>query len=83
MYVIKKGDFYVAMPGQPCSYVKDIEKARLFRTEDEAVRDCCGNETVIRVLECSFCGYRRELLEDEMDDHICAEMDRQLYGIDM
>jgi hypothetical protein len=38
--------------------------------------------TLKRKKICPFCGYERILFEDEIDDHVCSEMDSQLYGIE-
>lgn len=49
MYIIKKGNYYVANPGSKNSYTNKIEKARKFRTKEEAEKDKCGNEIIVRI----------------------------------
>lgn len=50
-YVIKRTDQsggYVAKPGLKESYIKDIEKVRVFATLEEAQRErCVENEIVV------------------------------------
>jgi hypothetical protein len=47
-YVIRRlrdGQF-VTLPGSECSYTNDIDKARAFDTEQDAIAQCCSNEYV-------------------------------------
>lgn len=48
MYVIKKGGYYVANPGSKNSYTNKIETARKFSTKEQAEKEKCGNETVVK-----------------------------------
>lgn len=47
MYVIKKGDLYAAPPGDAHSYTTLLQKARIFRTKEDAKKEQCGNEYVV------------------------------------
>jgi len=47
MYIIKKGNLYVANPGSKNSYTNKIEKARKFSTKEAAEKEKCGNEMVV------------------------------------
>jgi len=49
MYVIRNNDTgkYANWPGMKRSYTSDGLKAQMFRTREEAERNCCGNETII------------------------------------
>lgn len=49
MYAIMKGGKYVALPGRRSSYTDDPDYAQKFTTEDEARRNACGNEVVIKL----------------------------------
>lgn len=51
-YVIRRNEdgAYVTPPGSQHSYTKDLRKARLFNTREEAERDKCGNETIASAL---------------------------------
>lgn len=52
MYVIQKENgWYVAANAgvTGSSYTPLLQKAKLYATEDEASRDKCGNETIVRV----------------------------------
>jgi hypothetical protein len=46
MYVIKRGNEYVAPAGSHKSYTKKLENARTFPTRAAAEADACGNESV-------------------------------------
>ena len=46
MYVIMKGNLYVANPGSKNSYTNKIEKARKFSTKEQAEKEKCGNEII-------------------------------------
>jgi len=50
MYVIKKGNLYVAKPGRSSSYTPCLQKAQTFASEDAAKRCKCGNEYVVPVI---------------------------------
>lgn len=56
MYVIKRldqGGGYVTPPGSLRSYTRDINKARVFATEDQARRELCpGNEIIVSIGSC-------------------------------
>ena len=50
MYLIKKGNKYVALAGSKNSYTTSIRRARRFPTREAADADCCpGNERVVSV----------------------------------
>lgn len=49
MYAIVKNGKYVALPGRKSSYTDDPDFAQKFHTEEEARRNACGNETVIKL----------------------------------
>jgi len=49
MYVIKKGNLYVAKHGSPGSYTTCLQKAQTFESEEEAKRHKCGNEYIVPV----------------------------------
>lgn len=53
MYVIVRNEDgkFVAPPGQDKSYTSDLTKARIFRTKEGALAECCGNEHVKLVSE--------------------------------
>lgn len=51
-FIIRREDGkYVARPGSEHSYTSKLEDARVFRTREEADRDCCGNEQVVPIEE--------------------------------
>ena len=54
MYVIRRHEdgAFVAPPGQRSSYTTKLQEARVFQTREAAQRECCGNESVVRVDEC-------------------------------
>lgn len=45
MWVILRGQEYVAREGSAKSYTRSLEDARKFASKDEADRHRCGNET--------------------------------------
>jgi hypothetical protein len=49
MYVIQRNDgAYVAAPGSPSSYTRQLERARRFPTIEAAERELCvGNERIV------------------------------------
>ena len=51
IYAIKnnKTGLYVSKPGRGKSYTNRIEYAQLFRTLEDAKKDCCGNEYLVEV----------------------------------
>lgn len=52
MYLIQRSDgAFVRPPGMPGSYTFDLRLARTFYTREDAERECCGNERVVRVDE--------------------------------
>jgi hypothetical protein len=58
MYVIVKGNKYVAQPGSNHSYTTKLDRAERFRTEEEARKHKCGNESVIDLYG-EMLGWRR------------------------
>ena len=46
-----KGRFYVAMPDSKKAYTTSIEKARKFKSFEDAKKDCCGNEYPVKISE--------------------------------
>lgn len=50
-YVLRRaGDnSYVTPAGSAKSYTKDVTKARIFTTREEAVREQCENETIVNL----------------------------------
>ena len=51
-YVIMRDDGkYVTKPGSAHSYTKLLQEARVFSTQGEADRECCGNERVLPLME--------------------------------
>ena len=46
-YVLKRKEdgAYVAEPGSRESYTRSLERARKFKSYDDAQREACGNET--------------------------------------
>lgn len=52
-FLVKRKDDgrYVSGPGVVYSYTSDIKRARIFKSKEEAERDCCGNETVVDILD--------------------------------
>lgn len=70
MYVIKRtsaGGGYVARPGSRHSYTRSIDRARLFRTRDEANDNrCVTNEIVVPAPGvCGYCGSAEPLVYDD------------------
>ena len=49
MYVIKKGQYFVSLPGSKNSYTTDIRRAQIFSTREDAEKQKCGNETICTV----------------------------------
>ena len=50
MYVIKKGNLYVAKPGHKNSYTNRIEHAAIYHTKEAAQADMCvENEIVVYI----------------------------------
>lgn len=47
MWVIKKGNEYVALPGSEKSYTKDIKRAQRFTRLETAQANACSNEHVV------------------------------------
>lgn len=47
MYVIKKGNLYVAKPGSKKSYTTSVERAQVFKTLEDAQKNKCGNESIV------------------------------------
>lgn len=48
MFVIKKGNLYVAKSGSGSSYTYDIRKAEIYKTKKEAERNVCPeNEHIV------------------------------------
>lgn len=53
MYVIMKGNLYIAQPGNKSSYTAYLQHARTFATREEAERDRCPeNERIVRIEDC-------------------------------
>jgi len=48
MFYIMKGNLYVAPSGSAARYTPYQQHARIFNTREEAERECCGNERVVR-----------------------------------
>ncbi len=53
MFVVQNTETgaYVSRSGSAHSYTRGLETARVWQSEPEARRDCCGNERVIRVTD--------------------------------
>lgn len=50
-YVLRRDDgAFVAPPGEPKSYTRDVRHARRFATRQAAQSEACGNEQAIDVL---------------------------------
>ena len=53
MYVIMRsyidGGGYVSIPGSAKSYIKSLTRAQVYRTREDAERNCCSNESVVSV----------------------------------
>ena len=50
MYVIKKGNLYVAISGHKNSYTSKLKYAAIYRTEQAAQANrCVENESVVRI----------------------------------
>lgn len=49
MYTIKKGLLYVAVGGRQSSYTNNPEYAVKYSTKEEAEKNACGNETVVKM----------------------------------
>lgn len=50
MWTIKKERFYVkAQSGQKTPYTTDLAKAVRYKTYEEAKKNACGNESVIKI----------------------------------
>jgi hypothetical protein len=53
-YIIKRhdqGGGYVAPAGSAKSYTRNALRARRFDTREAAEAECCGNESVVSLLE--------------------------------
>lgn len=48
---IPKKDYYVNQPGSHHSYTPNILEARKFHSMEDAERNACGNERVVRTDE--------------------------------
>lgn len=50
-YVIRRNEdgAFVAPSGSASSYVRNLQKARVFPTREAAEADKCGNESVVRL----------------------------------
>ena len=55
--LVRTDGYFVAVSGYGHSYTKDITKARLFRTRDEAEVDRCVDSEVVRELMSFFVDY--------------------------
>lgn len=60
-YLIKKGNLYMAKPGQHSSYTTLVAYAQVFDTLKDARKNCCGNEAVVSYYNeierhCKTCG---------------------------
>ena len=51
-YVIKKGNKFVARPGRKNAYTNTLTCARVFETKEQAEKDCCGNEIIVKITDC-------------------------------
>lgn len=51
MYVILKGNKYVARSGSEHSYTADLAYAQVYKNYADAKRNCCGNERVEHLLD--------------------------------
>lgn len=51
MYVIKKGEYFVAKSGA-CSYTRFVQQAKKFSTKEEAENERCPeNEYVVNLMD--------------------------------
>lgn len=53
MYILQRNSDgkCVAKPGLHNSYTLNINNIRIFKTREDAERDACGNERVVRIEE--------------------------------
>jgi len=49
MYTIKKGGLYVRVSGGKYSYTNNSDYAVKYSTKEEAEKNACGNETVVKM----------------------------------
>lgn len=55
MYAIKKGRLYVrdsryiGSVGKVSAYTTDVNRAAIYTTREEAQKNACGNETVVKL----------------------------------
>ncbi len=47
MFVIKRANKYVALPGSEKSYTQNFDKAQKFSSREAAEANACGNERVV------------------------------------
>ena len=55
MYLIKKGSKFVARPGSKHSYTINPINAQKFNSYEDAKRNACWNESVVRCPVCMGC----------------------------
>ena len=49
MYVIKKGNLYVAKPGRSNAYTNRLKNAQKYANKEDAERNKCDNEHIANV----------------------------------